>query len=69
MYEQMSAEERYKDAHDILAPIENSYKQLEHYMDENGSWFILKSKENLGNPQSKTVCWRQLDCYFVTQNT
>jgi hypothetical protein len=24
-----------------LAPIENSYKQLEHYMDENGSWFIL----------------------------
>lgn len=41
MYEQMSAEERYKDAHAILAPIENSYKQLEHYMDENGSGFIL----------------------------
>ena len=36
IYAQMSAEERYKDAHDILAPIENSYRQLETYMDGNG---------------------------------
>jgi hypothetical protein len=32
----MSAEERYQDAQDILAPIENSYRQLENYMDKNG---------------------------------
>ena len=36
LYQQMSAQERYKDAHDILAPIENSYKQLEHYLDGKG---------------------------------
>ena len=46
MYEQMSAEERYKDAHDILAPIENSYKQLEHYMDGNGWASFTKLGEN-----------------------
>ena len=36
IYEQMSAQERYKDAQAILAPIENSYKQLETYMDRQG---------------------------------
>ena len=74
MYEQMSAEERYKDAHDILAPIENSYKQLEHYMDENGSCIfvpktIVKFRETLEqNCVLKTIglllCYtKHLKCY------
>ena len=40
IYEQMSAQERYKDAQAILAPIENSYKQLETYMDGSGELVV-----------------------------
>ncbi len=36
IYEQMSAQERYEDSKDILAPIENSFKQLELFLDHQG---------------------------------
>lgn len=36
IYEQMSAQERYEDSKDILAPIENSFKQLEVFLDHQG---------------------------------